>query len=110
MADAFLTVFCSCPSKAVAQQLAEALVAQRLAACVQIIDGISSVYRWQDKVTTDTEALLLIKTTAQHFETITLQIETQHPYDLPEIVALPLTHLSPRYAQWLHTHTQPLEE
>jgi periplasmic divalent cation tolerance protein len=84
-----------------AREIAHALVNRQLAACVNIIPQIESVYRWQDKVESAREWLLLIKTTAEKFSLVRDAIGELHSYDLPECVALAVDDGSPEYLQWL---------
>jgi periplasmic divalent cation tolerance protein len=84
-----------------ASRLAEMLVGSRLAACVQILPEIESVYRWKGKVRRDAEVLLLAKTTPARFAELERQIRALHSYETPEIIALPITRASLPYLQWL---------
>ena len=95
-----LLVLVSCPPDA-AERLAAAVVERRLAACASIVPQLRSVYRWKDAVVRDDEALLLIKTTAAAFEAVRAAVVELHPYELPEVLAVPvaLGHLP--YLQWI---------
>ena len=84
-----------------AQKIAHHLVASRMAACVNIIPQISSVYRWQGKVEEAREWLLLIKTTADAFEKVREAITELHSYELPECICLPIEDGSLHYLQWI---------
>lgn len=95
-----LLVFISCPTEAAAP-LARALVEARLAACVNILPGLRSVYRWQGQVCEDAETLLLAKTTADRFEALKAAVLNQHPSELPEIVAVKLSDAHAPFLQWL---------
>jgi periplasmic divalent cation tolerance protein len=88
-------------SEAEAQKIARHLVESRMAACVNIIPQIASVYRWQGKVEEACEWLLLIKTTADVFETVREAIAHLHSYELPECVCLTVEDGSPDYLQWI---------
>ena len=101
MNNKYLVVFCSCPDKAVADRLSQVLVEERLAACVSQVPGLTSVYWWEGKVHRDEEVLLLVKTTGQRLANLTARIEALHPYEVPEIVAVPLDGGSERYLAWL---------
>jgi periplasmic divalent cation tolerance protein len=84
-----------------ARKIAHELVERRLAACVNIIPQIESVYRWQGKIESSREWLLLIKTTAEHFEKVRDAIRELHSYDLPECIALAIEDGSAEYLGWL---------
>jgi periplasmic divalent cation tolerance protein len=94
-------ILCTCPSAEVAETIASQLVEYRLAACVNILPGVRSVYQWEGKIETAQEQLLLIKSPQDHFEAIELLIKTQHPYQLPEIIAIPIARGSDEYLQWI---------
>lgn len=96
-------LFCTCPDETVAQRLATALVDSAGAACVNIIPGIHSVYRWQGHIHSDRECLLIIKAAAARYEAIEETIKSLHPYELPEIIAVPIGGGLPAYLAWLQT-------
>jgi periplasmic divalent cation tolerance protein len=96
-----LLVFCTCPDEGVASEIAECLVAERLAACVNGIPGIRSVYQWQGTIERDTEVLLLIKTTRTRLDTLTARLRELHPYDVPEIIAVCVSQGLPDYLNWV---------
>lgn len=104
-----LLVFTSLPDRAVAERLAEALIAQRLAACVNILAPCRSVYRWREGVQHDEEHPMLIKTSADRYPALEAAIRAGHPYELPEIVAVPVERGLPAYLDWVaqETRTQP---
>jgi len=81
-----IIVFCTCPDEDTAETLASELVTAQLAACVNILPGIRSIYRWQGEVETAIETLMLIKTTRLCYEALEACIKGKHPYELPEIV------------------------
>ena len=85
-----------------AQKIAQTIVQEREAACVNILPGIRSIYRWEDKVCDDSEILLLIKSTRENFEQIRTRIRELHSYDIPEVIAVPITGGDPDYMNWLH--------
>ncbi|OOG49451.1 divalent-cation tolerance protein CutA [Rhodanobacter sp. C01] len=101
MPDIVLLCYCSCPDAASAQAIAEALVNERLAACVSRLPGISSTYRWQGTVTTDSEELLLIKTAAGRFDALKARLLELHPYELPELIAVPAKFGHTAYLDWV---------
>jgi periplasmic divalent cation tolerance protein len=84
-----------------AQQIAAALVEQRLAACVNIIPGVESVFRWQGKIDRTREWLLMIKTKAEAFERVRNAIQKLHSYDVPEIISLEIDDGSASYLEWI---------
>lgn len=95
------------PTVAVAKAIAEPLVAARQVACVNILPACHSIYRWEGKVEQDEEALLLIKTTQRRADEVIARINALHPYDVPEAIAIPITHGYPPYLAWLAAQTQP---
>lgn len=101
-----LVIFCTCPDRESAEGIATALVEERLAACVNLLSGLTSIYCWQDSVRREPECLLLIKSTATRFEALRSRLRTLHPYEVPEIIALPVSHGDPAYLQWLTENTQ----
>jgi periplasmic divalent cation tolerance protein len=101
MSDVLLC-FCTCPTEDVARRLAELVVNERLAACVNILPGLTSVYRWQGAVETASEVMLWIKTTRQHYPQLEVALQAAHPYELPEIVAVSLNTGSHAYLQWIN--------
>ncbi|MBX3282761.1 MAG: divalent-cation tolerance protein CutA [Acidobacteria bacterium] len=84
-----------------AEKLASALVEERLAGCVQILSPMTSVYRWKGEIQKETEHLLLIKTTADKWEDLSRFLQTDHPYEIPELVALDAVKIAPEYKKWL---------
>ncbi|KHF26338.1 divalent-cation tolerance protein CutA [Solemya velum gill symbiont] len=96
-----LIVYCTCPDKGVAETIAEMLVERRLAACVNILPQVQSIYRWQGQIEHDDEILLLIKSDVAHFESLREAIMAQHPYDLPEIIGVPVAAGHPEYLTWI---------
>ena len=100
-------VFCTCPDQETAARIAERLVGERLAACVNLLPGLTSIYRWQGAIERETEVLLLIKTVAGRLPALTETLRGLHPYAVPEIIALPITAGLPDYLTWVTTCTQP---
>ena len=97
-----IVVLVSCPTRAIARRLASRLVEGRLAACVNILSGVDSTFRWQGKTERCREVLLLIKTTRKRLPQLTRSIVKLHPYDVPEVIALPLVAGHRPYLQWIH--------
>ena len=100
-----LLVFSNLPDQASAAKLAAVLIEQRLAACVNVQAPCTSVYRWQGKVGTATEVPIFIKTTRERYPALEAAIRAHHPYELPEIIAVPLVAGLPAYLEWIHTET-----
>jgi periplasmic divalent cation tolerance protein len=95
-------VLCTTDSQELAEAIASALVEACEAACVSIVPGIRSVYRWEGKVCKETEFLMLIKTTADKFEEVRCRIRRMHSYQVPEIIAASIVAGDTDYLQWLH--------
>lgn len=98
-------VFCTCPSAQSAHEIAGALVESRLAACVNILPGVTSVYGWEERVESAEEHLLLVKTVTAQYEPLESFIRLRHPYEIPEIIAIPIERGSPPYLAWLRAWT-----
>ena len=105
-----LLVMTNLPDTASAEVLATALIEERLAACVNILAPCRSVYRWNGAVEQASEVPMLIKTTDDRYAALEAAIRTQHPYELPEIIALPITRGLPDYLAWVDTETRPEEK
>ena len=101
MPDAVLLCYCTCPDAASARRIAEALVDERLAACVNQLSGIRSTYRWEGAVHSDTEELLLIKTTDTRLGALKRRLLELHPYDVPELIAVPVAQGHEAYLDWV---------
>ncbi|QQS53953.1 MAG: divalent-cation tolerance protein CutA [Candidatus Competibacteraceae bacterium] len=101
-----LVVFCSCPDQASAERIAATVVEERLAACVNILPGLTSVYRWREQVQRDTELLLLLKTQGAVYSLLEARIRELHPYDVPEVIALPVRMGSSAYLDWIAANTE----
>jgi periplasmic divalent cation tolerance protein len=102
-----LIALCTCPDAAVGERIAEALVGEGLAACINTLPGITSVYLWEGKVQRDSEVLLLIKTTRARLAALTDRVRQLHPYELPEVIAVPVSGGLPDYLQWVISCTSP---
>jgi periplasmic divalent cation tolerance protein len=96
-----LVVLCTVGKAEQAEAIARALVEERLAACVNVVPTVVSIYRWKGAVERDEERLLVIKTRAERFEALRQAIVARHPYEVPEIVALPLVAGHAPYLAWL---------
>ena len=105
-AETAIACLCTCPDADSARRIAQALVGERLAACVNLVPGIASVYRWQGQVQEDREVLLVIKTVRARLEALTARVRALHPYELPEVVAVDITGGLPDYLDWIATQTR----
>lgn len=101
-----LLVLTNLPDQATAETLAAALVDNRLAACVNILPACRSVYRWKGATETADEVPLLIKTSEARYPALEAAIRAGHPYETPEIIAVPVTHGLPDYLAWVAAATQ----
>ncbi len=101
-----LMIFCTCPDKDEAEKLARLLVEGNIAACANILPGITSLYKWKGQVETAEECLLLIKAHKDYYRAIETTLRNHHPYDLPEIIAVPIERGLPEYLHWIDScHT-----
>ncbi|GAA5164065.1 divalent-cation tolerance protein CutA [Viridibacterium curvum] len=103
--NSVLLVVCNTPDADTARKIASALVERRLAACVNILAPCQSVYRWQGEVEDSSEVPLLIKTTTARYGALEAAICALHPYEVPEIIALPVSHGLPDYMSWVLAET-----
>ena len=94
-------VLMTAPDAKVAATIARALVDERLAACVNVVSGVRSIYRWQGELQDDAEVLLLAKTRADRCAALAARVEALHPYELPEVVVLPVEGGSENYLDWV---------
>lgn len=97
---------CTCPGDTVAAEVATALIEQNLAACVNRLPGVKSWYRWQGRLESEDEVLLLIKTVRSRYEALESTIIRLHPYEVPEIIAIPITAGSAAYLGWISESTR----
>lgn len=102
-----LVILCTCPDDAIAGRLARSLVEQRLAACVNIVPAIRSIYSWQGALCDDKEVLLVIKTLQSRFPELEAWLREHHPYDVPEVVALRAEQVSADYLAWIASSVTP---
>jgi len=100
-------VFITAPEVAVGRRIASALVEERLAACVNLVPGIISIYRWDGGVQEDAEVLLVVKTNEARCSELADRVRELHPYDLPELLALPAVGGSAAYLDWVRQETSP---
>jgi periplasmic divalent cation tolerance protein len=106
MLEDYCIVMTTCPEGAVSKTLVEGLLKNRLAACIQEI-GIASSYRWKGKLEHENEILLLIKTKSALYDEIEAFINANHPYEVPEIIRVPVTAGSPSYLAWIDEECSP---
>lgn len=100
-------VLVTAPDLATARALARGLVERRLAACVNLVPGLESVYRWRGALESASEVLLVVKTAAARLAELERFLDEEHPYELPELVALAPEHVSAAYAGWLLGEVAP---
>lgn len=101
MKSLYYIALTTCPDSKVASSLAHTIVEQQLAACVNIIPGIQSVYQWQGEIETDNELLLVMKTNKQTLKTLELFIMQQHPYETPEFICINIESGAQAYLDWI---------
>jgi periplasmic divalent cation tolerance protein len=101
----FLIVFITAPKEEEAAGIARELVGSRLAACVNIVKDIRSIYRWQGKMEDEAEVLMIVKTRRELFEALMKRVKELHSYTVPEILALPVIAGAEDYLKWLHEET-----
>ena len=100
-----LIILCTCPDRTTAERIAETVVSERLAACVNIAPGLTSIYRWEGQIQREAELLLLIKTRQAVYSRLEARIRALHPYQVPEIIALPIQAGSAAYLDWIADNT-----
>lgn len=101
-----LLVLTNLPDAASAEKLARVVIESRAAACVNVLAACRSIYQWQGRVEITTEIPLLIKTTAKNYPQLEAIVRAHHPYDVPELIATPITHGLPAYLDWLAAETE----
>ena len=102
-----VVAFTTCPTPESAETLATTLVSEGLAACVNQLPGVQSTYIWQGKLQRDNEILLLIKTTAGRMAAVETRLKSLHPYELPELIAVPVSVGSTAYLDWVRKSVEP---
>jgi periplasmic divalent cation tolerance protein len=103
----FRMLYITAGSRDEAKTIGRVLVEERLAACANIIDGMESIYRWQDKLTEAREAVLIVKTRADFVARVTERVKALHSYSVPCVVALPILDGNAAYLDWLAAETAP---
>ena len=102
-----LLVLTNLPDRAAAERIGDLLIEKKLAACVNILAPCRSVYRWKGAVQRDEEHPVLIKTTSERYAELERALRAAHPYELPEIIAVPVEHGLPEYLDWVSAETKP---
>jgi periplasmic divalent cation tolerance protein len=102
-----VVVFSTFPDSVTAKRIALELVKARLAACVNVLPGVESIYQWKGELESSSEVLGLIKTTVAMYPALETRLKELHPYDVPEILAVPASNVHPAYAQWVREITTP---
>jgi periplasmic divalent cation tolerance protein len=102
-----LVVLSTLPDAVLAREIAGTLVDERLAACINIIPGLVSVYRWQGAIQQDDEVLMLMKTTQAGYARLEARLRGLHPYELPEIIAVPVGDGQADYLKWINDSIEP---
>ncbi|CAN7989693.1 unnamed protein product [Ixodes pacificus] len=97
----FSVSYVTAPDQQVAKKLAEALVQKKLAACVNIIPNVVSVYEWKNEIQTDSEVLMVIKSRTLRLDEVTTFVRENHPYEVCEVISTPIQHGNPPYLKWL---------
>jgi len=100
-----ILILITVPDAKSAECISTLLVDKRLAACVNTISGVSSLYRWEGKLNRDDELILMIKTVKENFDKICLTVISIHPYDMPEIIAIPIVSGATQYMEWIKNET-----
>ena len=104
----YIIVLITCPNEEVSQQVADTLLEGKLAACVNMMTPVTSLYTWEGEINRDQEMLLIVKSRAELFETKLIPaVKAVHPYDVPEIIALPIIMGSEDYLGWIKDVTRP---
>ena len=101
MTEQVIVALSSCPDEATARHIAATLVSERLATCVNRVTGMASTYFWDGRLQDDAEILLIMKTTAAQVAELAARLEVLHPYELPELLVLPVSGGNERYLQWV---------
>ncbi len=106
MKDDYLLVMCTFPNADEARQIGTQLIEMQAAACVNLVPSVESIYPWEGEIKDSTEVLALIKTTANNFPELQARIDELHPYDVPEVIAIPIEHGAPAYLSWVSAMTR----
>lgn len=96
-----IIVFVTVPGLREGSRISKAILTSRLAACVNVIPGVQSIYKWKGKIVQEKEAMLVLKTTRLRYRKLEQKIKELHPYEVPEVIAIPLICGSPQYVEWV---------
>lgn len=102
----FIVIYCTVPNKKEGKEIAKALVEKKLAACVNIVEKMESVFSWDGEICEEHEALMIIKTRKELFERIRIRIQDMHSYNVPEIIAMPIVEADETYLKWIEHETK----
>jgi len=105
MPTEYQIILTTCPDQDMAEKLARQLVNDNLAACVNIVPALTSIYKWKNELITGSEVLLMIKTRTGCYSDVETLISGMHPYELPEIISVPINNGLPNYLQWIDSVT-----
>ena len=108
--ERIVTVLMTAPDRATGREVAARLVEERLAACGNVLDGVTSVFWWEGEVQDEDEVLVILKTTTARVSALTDRARELHPYDVPEVLALPVDGGLQEYMDWVREETGPTEE
>lgn len=100
-----VVVLVTCPDRNVAEDIASKLIEENIAACVNVLGGVTSLYRWEGRIERDTEVLLIIKTRLELLAAVETRVASLHPYDVPEVIGLPIAGGSEKYLHWIDSST-----
>lgn len=102
----FCIALVACPDRASGVKIASTLVEEHLAACANVVDGVTSVYRWKNATHQDAEVLLIIKTRSSHVDALTRRVVDLHPYEVPEVITCDITAGNAPYLKWIEETTE----
>eukprot|EP00212_Chloropicon_laureae_P001979 CAMPEP_0197487988 /NCGR_PEP_ID=MMETSP1311-20131121/3007_1 /TAXON_ID=464262 /ORGANISM="Genus nov. species nov., Strain RCC856" /LENGTH=114 /DNA_ID=CAMNT_0043031883 /DNA_START=218 /DNA_END=562 /DNA_ORIENTATION=+ len=105
----YVAIYVTVPSKDVGAKIAKSLLEDKLCACVNIIPGVESYYWWEDKIESDSELLMMIKSRADLLASVTERVKQVHEYDVPEVIGVPIIGGNAKYLDWIRENTKPPE-
>ncbi len=106
----YITLFVTVPDEQTGKTIARALLRERLVACANIVSNIFSMYWWEDEIQEEPECLMIMKTKIGLFKELEKKVKQLHPYDVPEIISIPIVKGHTPYLDWLSTQTRPTRE